>query len=190
MCRPQTNDARARLFRQQADGAHHSFELRGFPHPGIALNHSEPVRGLEYHPGCRTLSGGQVCHEAARHPAHQRCHRILTFQHPRQDAFLRIPGLAGNQQVIAVAGGHRHIQQTACLNLRLNGCLYVLHRDFAVAGFQSCGQQLRPGKGQAVALQQRDGKVNSLLCRGMQSGFLLCDGRLQVCFSRAGLQLL
>ena len=89
-----------------------------------------------------------------------------------------------------MAGGHRDIQQAAGLNLRLYGCLDVLHRNLTAAGFQRRGQQLRAREGQTVALQQRDGKVNRLLCRGVQSGFLLCDGRLQVCFSRAGLQLL
>ena len=51
VCRPQTDDR----FRQQADGSRHRPELGGFPHPGIALNHREPIRSLQYHPGGSTL---------------------------------------------------------------------------------------------------------------------------------------
>ncbi|SAQ12604.1 Uncharacterised protein [Raoultella planticola] len=55
VCRTETDDPRPGRFRQQTDGPRHGPELGGFPHPGIALNHREPVRGLQYHPGGSTL---------------------------------------------------------------------------------------------------------------------------------------
>ena len=152
MRRPQTDDMRAGLFRQQTDGTHDCPELGGFPHPGIPLNHREPVRGFQNHPGRRPLSGGQVRHQTGRHAVHQGGHRVFAFQHPGQDAFLGIPGLTGYQQVVTVARGDTDIQQLSGLDLFLNGHLNRPHRDLITPGFQCRRQQLGAGEGQVLAL--------------------------------------
>ncbi|SAV99085.1 Uncharacterised protein [Klebsiella pneumoniae] len=190
MRRRQTDDARTGLFRQQTDGTHDCPELGGFPHPGIPLNHREPVRAFQNHPGRRPLSGGQVRHQTGRYAIHQGGHRVFTFQHVGQDAFFGVPGLTGNQQVIAVAVRHRYIQQLPRPDLCLNGRVDVRHRNLPAPGFQRCRQQLGPGEGQFLTFKQRDGQVNGLFCRGTQSGLLLRNGRIQVRLAGSGLQLL
>ncbi|SAS19700.1 Uncharacterised protein [Klebsiella pneumoniae] len=190
MRRRQTDDARTGLFRQQTDGTHDCPELGGFPHPGIPLNHREPVRALQNHPGRRPLSGGQFRHQTVRHAVHQGGHRVFTFQHPGQDAFLGVPGLTGYQQVIATPGCHRYIQQLPRPDLCLDGRVDVRHRNLPAPGFHCRRQQLGPGEGQVLALKQRDGQVNGLFCRGMQPGLLLRNGRIQIRLAGSGLQLL
>ncbi|EMI38944.1 hypothetical protein F1D41_27205 [Klebsiella pneumoniae] len=107
-----------------------------------------------------------------------------------QDAFFGVPGLTGNQQVIAVAVRHRYIQQLPRPDLCLDGRVDVRHRNLPAPGFHCRRQQLGPGEGQVLALKQRDGQVNGLFCRGMQPGLLLRNGRIQVRLAGSGLQLL
>ena len=71
------------------------------------------------------------------------------------------------------------MQQSTRLNLRLNGLIDIRHRDLTAAGLERGGQQLWTREGQVVAFQQGDRKMDDLLCRGMQPGLLLCDGRIE-----------
>ncbi|RRF57444.1 hypothetical protein EAO26_27960 [Klebsiella pneumoniae] len=105
-----------------------------------------------------------------------------------QDAFFGVPGLTGNQQVIAVAVRHRYIQQLPRPDLCLDGRVDVRHRNLPAPGFHCRRQQLGPGEGQ-VPLKQRDGREWPVL-PGMQPGLLLRNGRIQVRLAGSGLQLL
>ena len=58
--RTESDNARPCLFWQQVDGSRHGPKLSSFPHPGIALNHREPVSSLQYHPGGSSLPGRQI----------------------------------------------------------------------------------------------------------------------------------